>query len=318
MGYPREGYHTDHTSLLLCSKGTTIYLQNRIVARMDVIKPFDPWEGTLCTCRNKYSLNPYTGCSHSCIYCYITSYIPNAFNCRPKKDLLRRVQKDLKKIDKKPISMSNSSDPYPPMEKKMKLTRGVLRLLCRNQHPTLIITKSDMVARDMDILSAMPSAIMFTITTLGDAYKKLEPNAPPPQKRLNALKKLRNEDIPAGIRLDPLIPDLSLDVEKVVSSAAKADALHVTASTFKPRPDAWKRFERAFPTTARKTKKLYFEEGERLQGSRYLPKKLRSDMLKQVKELVLEKGMTFGICREGLNLTTAETCDGSHLCFMER
>lgn len=282
---------------------------------MEVIKPFDPWEGTLCTCRNKYSLNPYTGCSHCCIYCYITSYIPHGFNSRPKKDIVRRVQKDLKKVDKKVISMSNSSDPYPPMERKKKLTRGVLRLLCDNQHPTLIITKSDIVTRDIDILNAMPSAVMFSITTLSDAYKKLEPKAPPPQKRLEALKKLRKEGVPAGIRLDPLIPGLSLDIDKVVKAADNAGALHVTTSTFKPRPDAWKRFENTFPEIARKTRKLYFEDGKRIQGSRYLPKKIRLDMLNQVKELVLENGMTFGVCREGLDLTKAESCDGSHLCY---
>lgn len=285
---------------------------------MDVIKPFDPWKGTLCTCRDKYSLNPYTGCSHGCIYCYITSYIPNAFNCRPKKNLIRRIEKDLKKIDKKVISMSNSSDPYPPMEKKKKLTRGVLKLLCKKEHPTLIITKSNIVARDIDILREMPSAVMLTITTLRDTYKKLEPKAPPPHKRLEALKRLRKERIPAGIRLDPLIPSLSLDMDKVVESAAEAGALHVTASTFKPRPDAWKRFGNTFPKVAEKTKNLYFEEGERIQGSRYLPKELRYEMLSHVKDLVLENGMSFGVCREGLDLKKAKSCDGSHLCFEEK
>lgn len=218
-------------------------------------------------------------------------------------------------MDKKVLSMSNSSDPYPPMERNKKLTREVLRLLCKHQHPTLIITKSDIVARDIDILNAMPSAVLFSITTLSDAYKKLEPNAPPPNKRLGALKKLRKKGVPAGIRLDPLIPGISLDMDNVVKSAGKAGALHITTSTFKPRPDAWKRFENTFPKIARKTRKLFFEEGERIQGSRYLPKKLRLDMLNQVKELVIENGMTFGVCREGLNLTKAESCDGSHLCY---
>ncbi len=285
---------------------------------MDVIRPFDPWEGTLCTCRNKYSLNPYTGCPHQCIYCYITSYIPNAFKCRPKKDLLKRVQRDLRKIDKKPISMSNSSDPYPPMERDREDTRGVLRLLREHKHPTLIVTKSDMVVRDADILSSMPSAVMFTITTLNESYKKLEPHAPPPQRRLKALKKLRKNRIPAGIRLDPLIPGLSLDLDKVVSSAAEAGALHITASTFKPRPDAWRRFENAFPMISRKTRRLYFEEGERIQGARYLPKELRVEMLSEVRDLVSGHGMSFGVCREGLNLNTGKSCDGSHLCFTER
>ncbi|MDI6639569.1 MAG: hypothetical protein QMD78_01965, partial [Methanocellales archaeon] len=90
---------------------------------MDVIRKFDPWGDPLCTCPPKYSFSPYTGCSHRCAYCYITSYIPNAFNCRPKKDLLKRVKKDVSKVDLAiPISISNSSDPYPPEEKDVLLT----------------------------------------------------------------------------------------------------------------------------------------------------------------------------------------------------
>ncbi|UCG69682.1 MAG: radical SAM protein, partial [Thermoplasmata archaeon] len=243
------------------------------------------------------------------------SYIPNAFICRPKKDLLKRIEKDMKKIDKLPISMCNSSDPYPPMERKKNLTRGVLKLLCRNQHPTLIVTKSDIVVRDADILGEMPSSVMFTITTLKDVYKKLEPNAPPPQKRLQALKKLRKENISCGIRLDPIIPGVSQDLENVVQSAQKAGALHITCSTFKPRPDAWKRFEKTFPKIAKNTKELYFEQGERFSGTRYLPKILRLELLNQVKKHVEDAGMTFGICREGFNLNSGESCDGSHLCF---
>ncbi|MBI5253313.1 MAG: radical SAM protein, partial [Euryarchaeota archaeon] len=78
---------------------------------------FDPWRDPLCTCPRKYSLNPYTGCEHRCVYCYITSYIPRGFECRIKKNLLGEVKRDRKKLNKKiPISMSNSSDPYTTME----------------------------------------------------------------------------------------------------------------------------------------------------------------------------------------------------------
>ena len=221
-------------------------------------------------------------------------------------------------MDKKPISMANSSDPYPPMERKLKLTRRVLLLLCENHHPTLIVTKSNIVARDVDILSTMPSAVMFTITTLNEVYKTLEPNAPSPKMRLGALHKLRKKKIPAGIRLDPLIYGLSHDVEEVVMSAAEAGALHVVASTFKPRPDALRRFKAAFPDMVEDTDRLYLREGERIGGSFYLPKKLRLQMLSQIRDLVLENGMTFGVCREGLNLNTAESCDGSHLIPAKR
>jgi DNA repair photolyase len=280
---------------------------------MDVIRQFDPWGSKLCTCKNKYSLNPYTGCPHQCVYCYITSYIPNAFSCRPKKDLLKRVKRDLRKLDKKPISLSNSSDPYPPMERERKDTRGVLKLLCKNQQPVLIVTKSDIVTRDMDILDRMPSAVLFTVTTLGEGHKKLEPYAPSPKKRLLALEKLRKQGISAGIRLDPVIPEISLDWEEVVGAAAKAGALHVTASTFKPRPDSLKRFKNAFPKKADKIQELYYQEGERIQGSWYLPRKMRNQILSEIRDFVLERNMSFGVCREGLNLTTAKSCDGTHL-----
>ena len=101
---------------------------------MYYIKEFDPWSSSLCTCPSKYSLNPYTGCNHSCIYCYITSYIPNAFHVRIKKDLLKKLNKDIKNIDKnRIISLSNSSDPYPTVEKELMVTRKILGILTQNQ-----------------------------------------------------------------------------------------------------------------------------------------------------------------------------------------
>lgn len=285
---------------------------------MDVIKPFDPWEGSLCTCRDKFSLNPYTGCAHGCIYCYITSYIPNAFKCRPKKDLLRRVQRDLKGIERKVISISNSSDPYPPMEKSHGLIRQVLEMLSKHDHPTLIVTKSDLVMRDVDILRKFPCAVMFTITTLKGKHKKLEPYAPPPKRRLIAMKNLSENGVPVGLRLDPLIPGLSTDFKEVITKASEAGASHVVSSTFKPRPDCWKRFENAFPDIANDLSPLYFNKGERHQGSRYLPREHRLSLLKDVQTEALEHGMSFGVCREGLNLNTAKSCDGSHMCFESR
>jgi len=93
---------------------------------MDVIRSFDPWKSKICTCPEKYSLNPYTGCGHGCIYCYAT-YIRNFYKPRRKKDLLKRIRKDLEKIPRGSIiSISNSSDPYAPMDKKYEDTRKCL------------------------------------------------------------------------------------------------------------------------------------------------------------------------------------------------
>ena len=84
-----------------------------------ILRPFDPWKGQLCTCPPKLSLNPYTGCPHGCLYCYASSYIPRFAECRPKVDLLKRLARESSKIRPKTlVALSNSSDPYPPLEKE--------------------------------------------------------------------------------------------------------------------------------------------------------------------------------------------------------
>ncbi|MEM2507853.1 MAG: radical SAM protein [Candidatus Hadarchaeales archaeon] len=282
---------------------------------MDVLKKFDPWGDPLCTCPPKYGLNPYTGCEHRCVYCYITSYIPHAFKCRPKKDLIKRLEKDLAVVDKRMfVSMSNSSDPYPPQERRLFLTRKCLEILLKHGMNVQIITKSDLVVRDCDILSEGPSVVSFTITTLDERVaKKLEPGAPSPKNRLKAMQKLSAAGIPVTLRLDPIIPGLNDDeIEKIVWAAVEAGAKHVTSSTFKPRPDSWSRFSLAFPEEAKNLHAYFFEHGWKHHNARYLPRKLRKSLMERVEKICVEEGVTFASCREGFSFK-APTCDGSHL-----
>jgi DNA repair photolyase len=278
---------------------------------MELIRPFDPWGDELCTCTGKLSLNPYTGCSHRCIYCYITSYIPRAFECRPKKELARRVAREASKLGSTPVSMCNSSDPYPHAEKRLMLTRKCLEIFKEHEIPVLIVTKSDIVLRDADLLRKMDCVVSFTVTSLRpQIYKKLEPNAPPPEKRLDALRKLARE-IPCTVRIDPIIPFVNdSDIEKVVEAASSCGAAHITSSTFKPRPDSWRRVASAFPH--REMRKLY-EQGERRKNYQYLPQGERRKLMEKVRDACKDYGVTFGACREGLNINTGKSCDGGHL-----
>jgi DNA repair photolyase len=284
---------------------------------LDVIRDFDPWGDKLCTCPKKYSLSPYTGCDHGCLYCYITSYIPRAFECRPKEDLIERVKRDLHRMDgNRAINMSNSSDPYPTIEARMELTRSCLELFAHEGCRVLVMTKSDLVARDADLLVKMPAAVSVTITTLDEKLsRKLEPNAPGPRRRLNAIKKLGACKVPVAIRLDPIIPGLNdADIEQTIKAAAASGAKHVTSSTFKPRPDSWRRIQKVFPEVDANLEPLYFEYGERHHNSRYLPRELRLKLMNKVKKACDENGLTFASCREGLQrIATAPSCDGSHL-----
>jgi len=284
---------------------------------MTVIAPFDPWKGPLCSCPPKYSFSAYTGCPHACLYCYISSYIPRPFECRAKKSPVERLLKELRKVDPKlHISIANSSDPYPPVEAYLKLTRRALRELLSRGYKVQLITKSDLVVRDLDLIRNGNCSVSITVTTLDERLaSKLEPFAPSPKRRLKALKTLARSGVPCSARLDPIIPGINDEgIEELVESLAKAGVSHIVSSTYKAKADSFERVMKAYPKLRGRLYELYWVEGTRVGRSRLLPRKLRYGLLKSVKELVEENGMTFATCREGFpNLQSGETCDGSHL-----
>jgi len=279
-----------------------------------LIQKFDPWRSELCTCPSKLSLNPYTGCSHSCVYCYASSYIPNFFKGRPKKDFIFRLSKEVKRLRGELITISNSSDPYQPLEERLLLTRRCLQVLSKCECRIQIVTKSSLVARDADLLGKLRACVAMTITTMNDELAgKLEPGAPPPSERMKALELLTERKIPVAVRIDPIIPFLNEEQEELVRKLAQIGVRHVTSSTYKVKHDNWQRFGSAFPGVARKLGQLYFVKGERFGRSFYLPKSLRSKLMRRMKELVERFGMRFGCCREGFPELNSAPCDGSWL-----
>lgn len=278
---------------------------------------FDPWRSSLCTCPFKYSVAPYTGCGHGCIYCYITGYIKDAFNPRPKKDFNRRFAKEILKI--KPGSIleaSASSDPYQPLERRYRYTRFLLELSLKHGVKVIIVTKSHLGVRDADLIRKTAS-VSFTITTIDEKLsKKLEPHASSPNLRLEALRILSDKGVKCSVRIDPIVPLLNSSEESiriVVKAAAEAGAQHIISSTFKARWDSMARITRVFPTVSGRIKELYLS-GERISGYLYLPKKERYRLMKLVGEVASDYGLTFSTCREDFpQLNTGPSCDGSHL-----
>ncbi len=281
------------------------------------LRPFDPWKNELCSCPPKYSLNPYTGCEHGCLYCYASSYIKDFFNCRLKLNLIEKLKKEIEKVPTNSlISLSNTSDPYPPKEKFLRITRKCLEIFKKHEIRILVITKSNIVCRDIDILKEMPSSVTITVTTL--RYDKvLEPFAPSSLVRLKALESLSKRGIPTGLRLDPLIPLLNeREAEKILRLAKSAGVSHVTASTFKPRWDSWRRIENSFSHIAKKIRPLYFEEGIKKFNAWYLSETRRKELISELREICDSLSLSFSSCREGfLELNSAPSCDGSHLCI---
>ena len=281
---------------------------------MPLISSFDPWRSGLCTCPPKLTFNPYTGCDHQCIYCYASSYIPNFKDCRPKKDALNQLKREAAKLNGETISISNSSDPYPRAEATEGLMRRCLEILAESNCKIQIITKSNLVTRDDDLLCRVPSTVALTITTDDDDLaKQIEPFAPSPSQRLRAAQDLIKAGIPVSVRIDPIIPFVNDKPQKLIAELASIGVKHITCSTYKAKADNWMRLTATMPQVAEKLKPLYFAQGEKIGGSALLPKEFRYKILKGMRDLAEANVMKLGVCREGLAQLNTATCDGSWL-----
>ncbi len=273
---------------------------------MNYVRPFDPWKSEVCTCPFKYSFNPYTGCSHMCLYCYST-YVPRFYEVRVKRDVFKRLERDLNKIPRgSVISMANSGDPYPPIERELRVTRRCLEIMNSYDVKLLVVTKGDLVERDLDVFPK-GTAVSVTVTSLKSA-KVIEPKAPNPERRIEALRNVKECGFPAVLRLDPIMPFFTEDEAlKVLEMCDFVD--HVVTSTLKLRRDIISRISKALPYLAERYRCIYVEKvGNYL----YLPRDLRMKILKRIEEKCEEMGVSCAFCREGIPFKS-ETCDGTHL-----
>lgn len=283
---------------------------------MNLITPFDPWKNSLCTCPFKYSLSAYTGCIHGCLYCYASSYIRNFSLARAKKDFLTRLKREIKKIPQNSIiTLASSSDPYQPLEKKLRLTRKSLKIFENYKLRINIVTKSSLILEDSDILRNLERVtVSISLTTLDEKLaKKLEPYGSGPKQKLRAIEEL-SKYIPVIVRFDPLIYELNTsEIPKIVRIIKSAGAKQIITSTYKIKPDNFKRMLKIFPEYKNLWERLYLAEGEKRNGCVYLPEDLRKKLITLVRLAALGENLHFSCCREGFaNLNTAN-CDGSSL-----
>jgi len=285
-----------------------------------LLAPFDPWKSPLCTCPFKLSLNPYTGCSFKCVYCYATAYI-GLRDSEPKKDFSRRLARDLARWPPPTlVNIGTSSDPYPPIERFYGLTRAALELLLPRGYRVLVTTKGTLYARrDLDLLASGNAAVTPTVTTLDRSVAAIiEPGAPEPGARLRAMAEASKAGVPVGARIDPIIPyfnDDPYELARLVEEVAGAGARFIVTSTFKGRPDSLARFKQMGGAGAR-LYRLYKGRGERLGGYVYLPRREREKLLAPVIAAARRVGIEYATCREGLvgpQWFNAGSCDGSHL-----
>ena len=213
---------------------TTVTIQSArtIIARND--SPDIPFDR---------SINPYQGCEHGCVYCYARpthAYLDlspgldfeSRLFAKPDAPALLRAELARPGYLCRPMALGTNTDPYQPIERNWRITRGVLEVLAECAHPFTIVTKSALVERDLDLIAPMAARDMarvyVSVTTLDAGLaRRLEPRAASPRRRLQAIRTLAAAGVPVGVLVAPVIPQLNdRDLEAILEAAAAAGARH--------------------------------------------------------------------------------------------
>jgi len=187
------------------------------------------------------SVNPYQGCEHGCSYCYARpthAYLGLSpgldFETRlyAKTNAAELLAQELSKPGYVPslIALGANTDPYQPIERRLEITRSILRVLDDFNHPVGITTKSALVERDIDLLRPMAAKglvrVFLSVTTLDhEIARRMEPRASAPSRRIQAVRTLATSGIPVGVLVAPVVPALTdQDLEAVLEAARNAGA----------------------------------------------------------------------------------------------
>ncbi len=200
-----------------------------------------------------YALNPYMGCWHSCTYCYARLYtwireVSEKWGdvIAVKTNLIEVLSREIKYLSRGVVGVGTITDPYQPIEAVYKLTRQAVTLLVENGFHVSIQTKNPLILRDLDVLKKHKDKVDvgFTITTLDNKKAKtIEPRAPPPTARAEALRKIASQGIETWIFYGPVIPTINDNQETVnqlirlakeTNSKLLIDNLHIKKFMYYP------------------------------------------------------------------------------------
>jgi DNA repair photolyase len=189
----------------------------------------------------EYSINPYRGCEHGCIYCYARPthcYLGHSAGLDFETKLYAKVnaaallERELsaRGYEPKVIALGAVTDPYQPIERERGITRAVLEVLDRSSHPVTVVTKSALILRDQDILARMAARglvkVALSITTLDrELARRMEPRAATPSRRLHAMSVLAQAGVPVTAMVAPIIPAINdCEIEAILDAARAAGA----------------------------------------------------------------------------------------------
>jgi len=253
-----------------------------------------------------WSINPYRGCQHGCSFCYARSthaylgetaddaFQKHVFWKRDAPDVLRAQLRRMQ--DRLPdyVAIGTATDPYQQLEGKARLTRGCLEALAEFGVPVSITTRSPLVLRDLDLLRSMPgSSVNISLHTLDlGIWRSFEPSTPAPRLRLDAVRRLNEAGVQAGVFMAPILPDLT-DGEDAVSAllgaCVQAGAAFVSPSYLRlstPEVKSWffHALQQAYPERVEAYGRLYWR-------SAYVPEEYRKPRLERIRKLIQSRGL---------------------------
>lgn len=263
----------------------------------------------------RWSLNPYQGCFHACVYCFARAHAKLAdrdsgegFSSKVgvKINIAQVLRSEVIKRSWKRelVAFGTATDPYQPIEGRCRLTRQCLEVLRDSRTPVSLITKGTLILRDLDVLVELakraPLSVIFSIPTVDEAvWSKTEPGTPPPKQRLRILKRLVEAGIDAGIGMAPLLPGISdapSQIEATLRAAAEANACFVWANPVYLKPGTREYFFnflcREFPHLVRRYESLF--------TGAYLPGSYKNQLVNQVQILKKQISRSFLTSRSKL------------------
>jgi DNA repair photolyase len=187
------------------------------------------------------SINPYRGCEHGCVYCFarpthaymgLSPGLDFESKLFVKDGAAALLERELAAPNYRARSMAlgTNTDPYQPIERQYRVTRSVLEVLARADHPVGIVTKSNLVLRDLDLLTPMAAKglakVYISVTTLDKTVaRKMEPRAPTPARRIEAIEGLAKAGVPVGVMVAPIVPTVNdAEIEAILTRAYGAGA----------------------------------------------------------------------------------------------
>ncbi len=231
-----------------------------------------------------WALNPYHGCAHQCAYCYAPSVLGQdrqrwGTEVEVRQNMPAVLSRELRRKERGVVGVSSVTDPYQPAERRFQVTRYCLERLARHDWPVCLLTKSDLVVRDLDVIETLTEVeVGFTVTSLDEHQRRLlEPGAPPVARRLAAMRLLSDAGIPTYAFIGPIFPTSTVnELRELVRRVHDAGARYVLVDRLNLKRGVWLSLLRALGpdpvllATARR--RLFLEEA----GDVFYPRAIRA------------------------------------------